>query len=252
MKLLGSFYSYDLTAMETTTNHRINNIRRLQTAQAANLNRMKAQTHNSQFSSRRGSLNKNDINRRVQRRNKFRNASGIGGLNGQQVQSNKMQQAQSNQMQQALLKRQQLKRRHQLYSQLQNRQKVKPTNPRMKLGASTTYGNAELHQPSKRYTRRLNNRGGGDHPPSYDSPPNIMQNHYDREYSNTFNEPFPSPQKKPFDPPNIFTQGHPGETRYWEQSYDDDKTPKGGKKFKTNISFYIPILILKLILLNAS
>ena len=208
--------------METTTNHRINNIRRLQTAQAANINRMKAQNHNSQFSSRRGSLNKNDIDRRVQRRNKFRNSPGVGGFNGQQVHTNKMKQA--------LIKRQQLKRRQQIYSQLKNRQNVKPGNPRMKLGASTIYGNGEQHQPSNRYTRRLNNRGG-DHPPSYDSPPNIMQNNYDREYSNTFNEPFPSPQKKPFDPPNIFTQGHPGETRYWEQTYDDDKTSKGGRTF---------------------
>ena len=48
-----------------------------------------------------------------------------------------------------------------------------------------------------------------------------MQNHYDKEYSNTFNDPYPKPATKPFNPPNIFSQGHPGETRYWEQNFGE-------------------------------
>ena len=93
---------------------------------------------------------------------------------------------------------------------------MKHSNSRMKQGATNIYGSGE--QPSRRYTRRLNQ--GIDNPPSYNSPPNVMQHHYDKEYSNTFNGPFPAPPTKPFDPPNIFSQGHPGETRFWEQNVD--------------------------------
>ena len=203
------YFSYDLTAMETNSKQRMNYLRRLQLAKskAASLNRMKAQNNSGQFSSRRGTLPQDSVNRRIQRRNQFRKPSDVRGYNG-----NNRPQRNSNTLQKALLKRQQMRRQQ----HLRNRQKINSSG--MKIGASSVSRNGEQYPP--RYNRRLNQRGDYD-APSYDSPPNVMQNHYDREYSNTFNEPFPSPHKKPFEPPNIFTQGHPGETRYWEGSYDD-------------------------------
>ena len=199
--------------METkNTNQRLQNLRRLQLARerAEKLNRLKNQNASGQFSSRRGSLPPDTLNRRVQRRNQFRDPNEVRRYNN-------LVQRNANPLQKAILKRQQMRRQQELRSR-QKMNRPKMNSPRMKLGASSVSRNGDQY-PS-RYNRRLSQREQYE-APSYDAPPNIMQNHYDREYSNTFNEPFPSPHKKPFEPPNIFTQGHPGETRYWEESYDE-------------------------------
>ena len=212
--------------MESTTNSRLaNNRMRLQTAkaQAAKLNKLKAQMNDQQFSSRRGTIGKNINSGRSKRRNEFAGPGSGGGSNRKHRNLNKTQQA-------FLKRQQQMRRRNQQLFRLKNQLKRKALNQRMKPGASTIYGSGE--HPSNRYNRRLDTRG--DYPQNYNSPPNIMQNHYDREYSNTFNEPFPSPPKKPFDPPNIFSQGHPGETRNWEKNIgsaneDGDRLYNSGK-----------------------
>ena len=197
--------------MESHSNKRINDLRRLQLAksQASKLNRFKEPNPSGQFSSRRGSLPPDSFNRRAQRRNQFRNQSDVRRYNN-------LVHRNANPLQKAILKREQMKRQQ----QLRNRQKM--NSSRMRIGASSVSRNGDQYPPP-RYNRRLNQRRDDYDAPSYDSPPNGMQNHYDREYSNTFNEPFPSPHKKPFEPPNIFTQGHPGETRYWEENYDDPR-----------------------------
>ena len=210
--------------MESNSNQRLNNLRRQQLAksQASKLNRLKTRNNNGQFSSRRGSLPPDAANRRVQRRNQFRNPSDVRRYNN-------LVQRNANPLQKAILKRQQMKRQQ----QLRNRQKMNQS--RMKIGASSVERYGEQYPPP-RYNRRLSQREQYESP-SYDSPPNAMQNHYDREYSNTFNEPFPSPHKKPFEPPNIFTQGHPGETRYWEESYDDTRSSERLSENGNNIDF---------------
>ena len=217
--------------MEANPNKKLNTLRRIQAiqSQSAERNRVKIQNNNRQFSSRRGTVGTNPVDRRNYRRKQFGKPVNLRGYNRVQAQPNKIQQALiTRQQRRQQLKRQQLQEQH---SQLDKWLKLKNSNPRMKPGASTIYGSGD--QPSKRYTIRLNQ--GGDHPPSYNSPPNVMQNHYDKEYSNTFNDPFPAPPTKPFDPPNIFSQGHPGETRYWEQNFGPIRRSKlghSGKNFK--------------------
>ena len=191
---------YDLTAMESLRNNRIGANRQVQFAQSqtSKLKLPNTSNNNHNFSSRRGLID-NNVNRRNNvRRNRFSSAVGANRYNNQ-PQNNAIR------LKQALLRRQQIKRQQQKNSQFKNRRKINSLNNRMKLA------------PSNRYTRKIDSRR--DDAPRYDSPPNIMQNHYDKEYSSTFNEPSRSPTKRPFDPPNIFTQGHPGETRYMEQGY---------------------------------
>ena len=186
--------------MESLRNNRIGANRQVQFAQSqtSKLKLPNTSNNNHNFSSRRGLID-NNINRRNNvRRNRFSSAVGATRYNNQ-PQNNAIR------LKQALLRRQQIKRQQQKNSKFKNRRKISSLNNRMKLA------------PSNRYTRKIDSRR--DDAPRYDSPPNIMQNHYDKEYSNTFNEPLRSPTKRPFDPPNIFTQGHPGETRYMEQGY---------------------------------
>ena len=190
--------------MESLRNNRLGANRQVQFAQSqtSKLKLQNTNNNNHNFSSRRGLID-NNVNRRNNvRRNRFSSAVGANRYNNQPPNN-------AIRLKQALLRRQQIKRQQQKNSQFKNRRKINSLNTRMKLA------------PSNRYTRKIDSRR--DDAPRYDSPPNIMQNHYDKEYSSTFNEPSRSPTKRPFDPPNIFTQGHPGETRYMEQGYGGPK-----------------------------
>ena len=161
--------------METkNSNQRLQNLRRLQLARerAEKLNRLKNQNGSGQFSSRRGSLPPDSLNRR---RNQFRNPNEVRRYNN-------LVQRNANPLQKAILKRQQMRRQQELRSR-QKMNRPKMSSPRMKLGASSVSRNGDQY-PS-RYNRRLNQREREQYEaPSYDSPPNIMQDHYDREYSN--------------------------------------------------------------------
>ena len=210
--------------MESLRNNRLGANRQVQLAQSqtSKLKLPNTNNNNHNFSSRRGLIDNNFNRRNNVRRNRFSSAVGAGRYNNQ-PQNNAIR------LKQALLRRQQIKRQQQKNSQFKNRRKINSLNNRMKLA------------PSNRYTRKIDSRR--DDAPRYDSPPNIMQNHYDKEYSNTFNEPFRSPTKRPFDPPNIFTQGHPGETRYMEQGYGGSKAQSFNTPGKKLIITYVGFII---------